>query len=101
MKHDGQRLPPGTVQRVWKDVESLQAFVYNSRHREFVRRRRQWFSAWQGPSYVLWWVVLGDRPTPHDGKQRLDLLAAHGPGADAFDFRVGFPPPVAVAAPVR
>ena len=25
---------------VWKDVESLQAFVYNSRHREFVRRRR-------------------------------------------------------------
>ena len=39
---------------VWKDVESLQAFVYNSRHREFVRRRRQWFSAWQGLSYVLW-----------------------------------------------
>lgn len=25
---------------VWKDVASLQAFVYNSRHREFVRRRR-------------------------------------------------------------
>ena len=101
MKHDGRRLPPGTVQRVWKDVESLQAFVYNSRHREFVRRRRQWFSAWRGPSYVLWWVAPGDRPTPRDGRQRLDLLAAHGPSADAFDFRVGFPPPVAVAAPVR
>jgi len=77
---------------VWRDAESLQAFVYRSDHVGVMRRRREWFEK-MDLYLVLWWVPRGHRPTAEEGIARLDLLRRRGPGADAFTFGKLFPPP--------
>jgi uncharacterized protein DUF3291 len=50
---------------VWRDVESLNAFVYRSAHMEII----------------------------DEAIARLEVLRANGPTAEAFTFRESFPPP--------
>jgi len=78
---------------VWRDVESLIAFVYRSGHAEIMRRRREWFERMEQPFLVLWWVPRGHRPDIAEARVRLDMLQAAGPTAAAFNFRKAFPPP--------
>ena len=78
---------------VWKSLEALHEYVYKSDHVGPLRARRQWFEPLPGPSLVLWWVPAGHVPSIEEAKARFDLLAAHGPGPDAFTFRQPFPPP--------
>ncbi|HYN74815.1 MAG TPA: DUF3291 domain-containing protein, partial [Candidatus Limnocylindria bacterium] len=79
---------------VWDSVESLRAFVFGADHSAVLRRRRQWFGPYGTPSLVLWWVPSGHRPTMEEARERLDLLTATGPGADAFTLREAHGPPV-------
>jgi hypothetical protein len=81
---------------VWKDVESLNKYVYQSAHVEIMRRRKEWFERMREAYVVLWWVPKGHRPTESEAIARLDLLRANGPTQDAFTFRHAFPPPDAV-----
>jgi hypothetical protein len=83
---------------VWESIEDLIAFAYRSGHLEVLRRRREWFEQLEGPSLVLWWLPAGELPTVAEARRRLDLLAARGPTADAFTFKVRFDPPDAVAS---
>lgn len=78
---------------VWKDVESLYAYVYRSGHMEVFRRRQEWFDRMRGSHLVLWWVPAGDRPSLSDAESRLDRLREHGSTPDAFTFKKVFPPP--------
>ncbi len=82
---------------VWTDVESLAAFVYRTRHRDFVRRRDEWFHA-TVDFMALWWIEAGHTPTPEEGMARLDRLRRLGPTAEAFTFKSPFPAIEAVAA---
>jgi hypothetical protein len=86
---------------VWEDLESLAAFVYRSSHRDFMRRRREWFEP-PGEAYMaLWWVPAGERPTAAEGRARLEALRRDGPTPFAFSFRQPFPPPGAASvAPI-
>ncbi|CAN5215041.1 DUF3291 domain-containing protein [soil metagenome] len=84
---------------VWSDIPSLGAFVYRGDHLRIMRRRKEWFEH-MDLFMVLWWVPAGHRPTIDEAKSRLALLEQHGPTADAFTFRVPFPPPE-VSAPVE
>src|SRR5262245_18464638 len=77
---------------VWRDPESLQAFVYRSDHVGVMRRLREWFEE-MDLYLVLWWVPHGHRPTAEEGIARLDLLRSRGLGEDAFTFGKLFPPP--------
>ncbi len=77
---------------VWRDAESLQAFVYRSDHVGVMRRRREWFEK-MDIYLVLWWVPCGHRPTPEEGIERLNLLRSRGPGTEAFTFGNQFPAP--------
>jgi hypothetical protein len=77
---------------VWKDPESLQAFVYRSEHVGVMRRRREWFEK-MDLYLVLWWVPAGRRPTAEEGIERLNLLRSRGPSADAFTFARIYPAP--------
>jgi hypothetical protein len=77
---------------VWRDAESLQAFVYRSDHVGVMRRRREWFEK-MDLYLVLWWVPRGHRPAPEEGAARLKLLRSLGPGADAFTFGKLYPAP--------
>jgi hypothetical protein len=83
---------------VWRDVESLSAYVYHSGHVDLMRRRREWFEPMAEAFLVLWWVPAGHRPGVAEGIARLEVLRAAGATADAFTFRRSFPPPDAVEA---
>ena len=85
---------------VWKDVASLNHYVYKTAHVEIMRRRKEWFERMSEAHMVLWWVPQGHRPSVVQAVERLQLLRAHGPSADAFTFRHAFPPPDAVEQPL-
>ncbi|WP_088287673.1 DUF3291 domain-containing protein [Kineosporia sp. A_224] len=78
---------------VWTGLDPLREFVFRSDHAGFLRRRREWFSPWEGPPAALWWVPAGHRPDVDEALDRLRRLADDGPTADAFTFRSPFPPP--------
>ncbi len=76
----------------WESIEALRAFVFNTAHTEFLRRRRDWFAA-LGEVYVaLWWVPTGHQPTEAEGIARLEQLRESGPTAYAFTFKDAFTP---------
>src|SRR6185503_9632823 len=78
---------------VWRDVASLNKYVYESAHVEIMRRRKEWFERTREAYVVLWWVPKGHRPTVSEAIAKLDLLRAKGPTRDAFTFRRAFLPP--------
>ncbi|HZZ34752.1 MAG TPA: DUF3291 domain-containing protein [Caulobacteraceae bacterium] len=78
---------------VWESLEALAAFVYRTGHREVMRRRREWFEAPAEAYMALWWVPAGHRPTPAEGRARLEMLQRLGPTQGAFSFREPFPAP--------
>ena len=78
---------------VWRDVESLNKYVYSSAHVEIMRRRREWFEPMREAFLVLWWVPEGHQPGVAEAIAKLELLRTNGPTAEAFTFRKAFPPP--------
>lgn len=48
---------------VWRDLESLNRYVYKSAHVDIMRRRKDWFERMSEAFLVLWWVNKGHRPT--------------------------------------
>lgn len=81
---------------VWESVEALETFVHKTVHGAFLRRRDTWFVKQEGPTYVIWPVPVGHRPTIAEAVERLNLLGVKGPTDLAFDFNG----PRNVAAPV-
>lgn len=78
---------------VWESVEHLKDYVYRSAHAEVLRRRREWFTKFDGAFVAMWWVEADHKPTIEEAKQRLDHLYKHGDSEFAFSFRKPFPPP--------
>jgi len=72
---------------VWRDVDSLNSYVYSSAHVEVMRRRREWFERMTEAFLVLWWVAKGHRPTVAEGVAKLEILRTKGPTPEAFSFR--------------
>ena len=78
---------------VWKDVASLNKYVYQSAHVEIMRRRKEWFERMKEAWVVLWWVPKGHRPTVQEAIAKLELLRAIGPTEQAFTFKKAFAAP--------
>ncbi|WP_033824721.1 DUF3291 domain-containing protein [Kitasatospora sp. MBT63] len=78
---------------VWRDPQSLSAYVYGPVHRAVLSRRRQWFAAPVEAMTALWWVPAGHRPTPAEAERRLTGLRAAGPTPEVFTLRHTFPAP--------
>jgi hypothetical protein len=78
---------------VWTSLESLQQFVYKSRHVDSLRGRKQWFEEIEAPILALWWIPTGHIPSIEEAKERLQHLKEHGPTPLAFTFRTPFPSP--------
>jgi hypothetical protein len=76
---------------VWRDTDTLTAFMYQGQHRELLARRREWFERMREAMAVLWWVPTGHRPTVREAEDRLLHLRAHGPTPYAFTLRTSFP----------
>ncbi|MFE7812562.1 DUF3291 domain-containing protein [Streptomyces sp. NPDC057433] len=77
---------------VWRDTDTLTAYMYRGRHREMLARRREFFERVQEAMTTLWWVPEGHRPTVAEAEARLLHLRAHGPTPYAFTLRTSFPP---------
>ena len=71
---------------VWESVESLEHFVWNTVHRQFYERRREWFEVLGEQHFVMWWVPAGHRPGLDEALARLDHLRAHGDSDHAFGW---------------
>lgn len=78
---------------LWKNLDSLKEFAYKSPHRDFVKRRGEWFEPFGKRYLALWWVPRDVRPTPADAVAKLEYLEQHGPTAEAFTFQKHFPTP--------
>ena len=75
---------------VWKSVEALEAYVYQSNHIQAVQKRAEWFKRPTRSPLVLWWIKAGHIPTQREAEQRFELLWESGPTEDAFTFRKRF-----------
>ena len=67
--------------------EALSAYVFQSDHTAYLRRRREWFERMDDLTVALWWVRPGHRPSVDEGVTRLDQLRAEGPSDEVFTFR--------------
>jgi hypothetical protein len=83
---------------VWRDVDSLRNFVYQSAHTPIMKRRREWFARMADAYMCLWWVPAGHQPTTAEAVARLEHLRQHGPTPEAFTFGEAFSAPDAAAA---
>jgi N-acetylglutamate synthase-like GNAT family acetyltransferase len=68
---------------VWESLEALKAFAYRGIHRDFFRRRAEWFV--EGSTRTaLWWLPAGLLPTADAAKRRLDFIEVFGNSPYAF-----------------
>src|ERR1044071_6891781 len=63
---------------VWRDVQSLNKYVYGSAHAEVMRRRKEWFERMREAWFVLRWVPGGHPPSIAEATAKLELLGRHG-----------------------
>ncbi|GAB3269365.1 DUF3291 domain-containing protein [Larkinella harenae] len=78
---------------VWETIDALKHYTYHTAHTAIMKRRREWFSKFQGFYMALWWMEAGQFPTPLEARQRLDALNQFGPTRFAFTFRNPFENP--------
>jgi hypothetical protein len=72
---------------VWRDLESLRAFVIgHAGHRAALARRHDWFERPTEPMTVCWHVPVGHEPPLTEAEAMLLLLRAQGPSRDVFPF---------------
>ena len=78
---------------VWKNIETLENFMYRTFHSEFLKRRKEWFLAYGTAHTAMWWIPEGHTPTMQVAVDKLDYLQKNGASTSSFDFRNKFPPP--------
>ncbi len=71
---------------VWEDAESLRRFVWDTVHRQFYERRKEWFEVLSEMHFVMWWVPDGHRPTLDEALKWLALRRRDGDGPEAFGW---------------
>jgi hypothetical protein len=74
----------------WTSVDALKNFMFRTHHKDFLRRKKEWFHNISEDSYVLWWVPTGHTPTVNEAIERLDCLRANGDSPYAFTFKSNF-----------
>lgn len=75
---------------VWSSTDALKNFMFRTLHRNFLRRKKEWFHNIPEDSYVLWWVPVGHVPTIEEAVDKLDFLRRNGDTPYAFTFKSNF-----------
>ncbi|WP_373959517.1 DUF3291 domain-containing protein [Vibrio gigantis] len=75
---------------VWDSVDSLKNFMFRTHHRDFMRRKGEWFHRLPEDTYVLWWIEEGHTPTLEEAIERLEHLRETGDTPYAFTFKTNF-----------
>ncbi|MDD1827086.1 DUF3291 domain-containing protein [Photobacterium sp. ZSDE20] len=77
---------------VWDSVDSLKNFMFRTHHRDFMRRKGEWFHRLAEDTYVLWWVEDDHIPSLDEAIERLEHLRETGDSPYAFTFKASFCP---------
>ncbi|MEZ8638445.1 DUF3291 domain-containing protein [Vibrio splendidus] len=72
---------------VWDSVDSLKNFMFRTHHRDFMRRKGDWFHRLPEDTYVLWWIEEDHIPTLEEAIERLEHLREIGDTPYAFTFK--------------
>jgi GNAT superfamily N-acetyltransferase len=83
---------------VWESLDALKAFAYRGIHRDFFRRRAEWFVPGSTRT-ALWWTPAGTLPTTDDAKRRLEFIDVFG--ASPYAFAMGQNQPALLIDRVR
>jgi GNAT superfamily N-acetyltransferase len=83
---------------VWESLDALKAFAYRGIHRDFFRRRAEWFVPGSTRT-ALWWTPAGSLPTTDDAKRRLEFVDVFG--ASPYAFAMGQNQPALLIERVR
>ncbi len=75
---------------VWSSTDTLKNFMFRTHHRNFLRRKKEWFHNIPEDSYVLWWVPVDHVPTIEEAVEKLDFLRSNGDTPYAFTFKSNF-----------
>ncbi|CAK1715744.1 hypothetical protein VCRA2119O147_2800004 [Vibrio crassostreae] len=75
---------------VWDSVDSLENFMFRTHHRDFMRRKGDWFHRLPEDTYVLWWIEEDHIPTLEEAIERLEHLREIGDTPYAFTFKTNF-----------
>ena len=84
---------------VWRSIDELKEFVYNSGHFHILSQKKKWFKKITNKtdhkySLVLWWIKEKDPiPSVLDGKKKLELLNKIGSSNEAFSISSPHFPP--------
>jgi hypothetical protein len=78
---------------VWTDLASLKAFMYETDHVGYLRRRMEWFRRSDVATSACWWIPAGETPDVGDGYRRLLHLREHGPTSTAWPIGRPLPAP--------
>lgn len=78
---------------IWEDIESLEAFTYNTFHSDFIKRKREWFMKYGQSHHAMWWIPEGKITRVEECLARLKFLQKKGPTQKAFDFKNRLPKP--------
>ncbi len=71
---------------VWREPKALENFVWKTVHKQFYRRREEWFSVMKMEHFAMWFVEDGHLPTVEEAKERLEYLNEHGNSDYAFGW---------------
>ncbi|WP_299143112.1 DUF3291 domain-containing protein [uncultured Vibrio sp.] len=77
---------------IWDSVDSLKNFMFRTHHRDFMRRKGEWFHRLAEDTYVLWWVEDDHIPSLDEAIERLEHLRETGDSPYAFTFKASFCP---------
>jgi GNAT superfamily N-acetyltransferase len=74
---------------VWENEAALREFAFRGLHRDFLRRRGDWFLPGESKA-ANWWIPAGTVPTVEQAKRRVAFLDRFGPSAYAFTHGTSF-----------
>lgn len=75
---------------VWDNVDALKNFMFRTHHRDFMRRKSEWFHRLVEDTYVLWWIEDNHIPTAEEALARLQYLRENGDTPYAFTVKANF-----------
>ena len=71
---------------VWKDINSLKDYTYNSLHGVYLKRSSEWFKKIDGPQLVIWNTDNDAKPTFKESFNRLEYLKNNGSTDYAYSW---------------
>ncbi len=71
---------------VWSSFDALKSYVYSGDHLSIMKQKKNWFEKPTEAILALWWLPVGQLPTPESARAMLEKLRRDGPSQEVFTF---------------